>query len=72
MTADAFLKTRCNSGRREDAIMKTCWKLCALALPGLFISGLTGCREEEKSPLQSMQKDAEKAASEVPKDHPAH
>ncbi len=52
--------------------MKTCCKLCALALLGLFISGLAGCKDDGKSPLQSMQKDAEKAAPDMPKDHPAH
>ncbi len=45
-------------------------KLCALILLGLMITGMAGCKEE--NPTDSLMKDVDNAASEVPKDHPAH
>ena len=51
--------------------MKKLWKLLTLVLLGLFISGIIGCKEEEPT-AEGLMKDAEKAATKKPMDHPAH
>ena len=53
--------------KKEDEIMK---KLCALILLGLIVTGMFGCQEDNS--MDSMMKDVDNAASDVPKDHPAH
>ena len=51
--------------------MRKLWTLLAAMLLTVAVSGLTGCVEDEPT-AEGMMKDVEKAASEVPKDHPAH
>ena len=50
--------------------MKKLSILLTALLLGAVIAGLSGCKEEE--PGAAAVKEVEKAASQVPKDHPAH
>jgi len=54
--------------------MKKCLKLLSVVLLGLVFSGITGCQEDEATSAESMLKNAadHPAATDVPKDHPAH
>jgi hypothetical protein len=55
--------------------MKKVWKLFILALLGLIITGVTGCKKDASATPEDMMKkttEAIPAAPQVPKDHPAH